>query len=75
MKERFIKALMGKIIREADCLVTGDKKLHDNMMSVLPRPVKTPSSIFPTAGRRNCRSSLRACRAMVAGKIGKSGNT
>jgi hypothetical protein len=77
MKERFIKALMGKIIREADCLVTGDKKLHDNMMSVLPGQAGEDAIFHIPDGRTQELSEQfeRACRAMVARKIGKSGNT
>lgn len=77
MKERFIKALMGKIIREADCLIIGDKELHNNMMSVLPGQAGEDAIFHIPDGRTQELSEQfeRACRAMAARKIGKSGNT
>jgi len=77
MKERFIKALMGKIIHEADCFITGDKELYDSIMSGLQSRSGEDGAFLIPDGRTQELSEKfeRACRAMVARKIGKNGNT
>lgn len=77
MKERFIKALMGKIIHEADCFITGDKKLYDDVLSGLPSRSGEDAAFYIPDGKPQELSEQfeRACRAMAARKIGKNGNT
>jgi hypothetical protein len=77
MKERFITALMGRITHEADCLITGDKELYDNIMSGMPGRAGEDAAFHIPDGRTQELSEQfeRACRAIAARKIGKSGNT
>lgn len=77
MKERFIKALMGKIIHGADCFITGDKELYDSIMSVFSSHAGEDSAFHIPDGKTQELSEQfeRACRAIAARKIGKSGNT
>lgn len=74
LRERYERKLAGRILNEADCIITGNKTIYDDLQAKLPEQISEETVTFIPDGSVQELSEQfeKACRMIAARKIVKN---
>jgi len=74
LKERYERKLTGRILNEADCIITGSKMIYDELQAKWPMQITEETvSFIPDGSVQELSEQFeKACRTIAARKIGKN---